>query len=118
MGSPMDIMQWLRETAERWLYPDLGKVAPHHRGRAMQRAKSEPFDFLELACILAAVVAVTYLTRHSMKDPTAIDRLSAAAANFVVAVPQLLLLAGPFYIRRNRRGLRAFLAEQNSGRPL
>ena len=108
----MDTIQGLRQTAERWLYPDLGRIAPHHRLRAMERAKSEPFDFLELVSILAAIVTVTYLTRYALKDPTAIDRMSAALANFVVAVPQLLVLAGPFYIRRNRRGLRAFLAEQ------
>lgn len=114
----MDTIQGLKQIAERWLYPDLGKVAPQHRLRAMERAKSEPFDILELACILAAIVTVTYVTRYALKDPSAIDRLSAAVANFIVAVPQLLLLAGPFYIRRNRRGLRAFLAEQSSGRPI
>ena len=37
------------------------------------------------------------------------DRFGAAIANFIVAIPLLLVLAGPFYVRRTRRGLRAQL---------
>ena len=78
----------------------------------MQRARSETFDFLEVVGLAAAIAAVAYFTRYALKDPSLADRLSAAVANFIVAVPQLVLLAGPLLVRRNRRGLRAFLHEQ------
>ncbi|MDX2156063.1 MAG: hypothetical protein SFW09_06075 [Hyphomicrobiaceae bacterium] len=108
----MDATQGFKQTIERWLYPELAKIAPHHRARALEKARAESFDFLEVACILAAIVTVTYLTRYSLKDAGVVDRLSAALANFVVALPQLLLFAGPFFVRRTRRGLRLFLDDQ------
>jgi hypothetical protein len=40
------------------------------------------------------------------------ERFGAILASFIVAVPLLVLLAGPFYVRRTRRGLRAQLLEQ------
>ncbi|HRD77133.1 MAG TPA: hypothetical protein PK264_14585 [Hyphomicrobiaceae bacterium] len=109
----MQSIQALRQTLDRWLYPDLSKVAPHHRERAMQRARSEAFDFLEICGLAAAIAAVTYFTRYALKAPSVSDRLSAAIANFIVAIPQLVLFAGPLLVRRNRRGLRAFLDELN-----
>ncbi len=108
----MQAIQPLRQTIDRWLYPDLAKVAPHHRVRAMSRARSEDLDYLEICGLIAALAAVTYFTRYGLKDPTFTDRLSIAVANFLVAIPQLVLFAGPFLVRRTRRGLRAFLQEQ------
>lgn len=93
---------------ERRIYPELGRIAPHHRQRAMERARSERFDSVEFIGILAAVAATAYLTRYGVAGMTASGRFLAALLNFVVAVALLVLIAGPFYIRRNRRGLRAF----------
>lgn len=110
----MQAIQPLRQTIDRWLYPDLARVAPHHRERAMNRARLENLDYLEICGLIAALAAVTYFTRYSLKDPTFADRLSFAVANFLVAIPQLVLFAGPFFVRRTRRGLRAYLEEQRS----
>ena len=93
-------------------YPELSRVAPQHRERALERARSESFDFLEICGLVAAMAAVTYLTRYGLKDPTLAERLSAALATLVIAIPQLVLFAGPFLVRRTRRGLRAFLEDQ------
>lgn len=112
----MESLQALRQTAERWLYPELAHIAPHHRERALQRARDESFDSLEWAGILFALVVVTAFTRYGFKDPSLADRLVAALWNFAIAVPPLVLLAGPFLVRRMRRGLRAFMAEQNPAR--
>ncbi|HEX4892244.1 MAG TPA: hypothetical protein VFV47_03080 [Hyphomicrobiaceae bacterium] len=108
----MQDIQVLRQTLDMWLYPDLARIAPHHRERAMERARSEAFDFLEIAGLVAAIAAVTYVTRYVLKDPSLADRLLATVVNFIIAVPQLLLLAGPFLVRRTRRGLRSFLEQQ------
>lgn len=109
----MQDIQSIRSTLERWLYPDLARVAPHNRTRALQRARSESFDFLEVCGLVTAMGVVAYLTRYAVKDPSIADRLSAAVANFVIAIPQLFILASPFLVRRTRRGLRAFLIEQD-----
>lgn len=99
----MQALQPLRQTIDRWLYPDLGQVAPRHGERAMHRARSEGKDTLEICGLVAALTVATYLTRYSLKEPTFADRVSFAVANFVVAIPQLVLFAGPFPVRRTRR---------------
>ena len=108
----MDGIESLRRTIDQWLYPELNRVAPQHRQRALERARSVSFDLLEICGLVAAIAAVTYLTRYGLKDPTIVDRLSAALATLVIAIPQLVLFAGPFLVRRTRRGLRAFLDDQ------
>ena len=112
----MPSLQSLRQQLAQALYPDLASIAPQHRERAMQRARSESFDFLEVCGIVTAIGVVTLLTRVGLKDPTLADRLSTAVALFIVAAPQLLVLAGPFLVRRTRRGLRAFLDEERRPR--
>lgn len=110
----MDALGQGKRWIEQRLYPELECIAPHHRQRAMERARAESFDTLEFIGILAAVVATTYLTRYGFVAPTPADRFWAAIMNFLVAIPQLVLIAGPFYVRRNRRGLRAFVDQHRA----
>ncbi len=97
--------KWLEER----LYPELERIAPHQRRRAMEHARAESFDTLELIGILAAVAAAAYITKSGIVTSMA-EHFWAALMSFVLAVPLLVLIAGPFYVRRNRRGLRAFLS--------
>lgn len=106
----MDIFEHGRMWLERRIYPEIEGIAPHHRQRAMERARAENFDTLELVGILAAIAATTYLTRYGVVAP---GRFWSAILNFVVAIPLLVLIAGPFYVRRNRRGLQAFRRAMN-----
>lgn len=105
------------EHAARWLedrlYPELERIAPHQRQRALVRARAESFDTLEMVGILAAVAAAAYMTRAGVVTSIP-DRFWAGLASFALAVPLLVLIAGPFYVRRNRRGLRAFLHPEPS----
>lgn len=104
----MSALEHGRAWLVRQIYPELERIAPQHRQRAMERARSESFDTVELVGILAAVAATTYLTRYGVVAPTPSGRFWAAILNFVVAIPLLVLIAGPFYVRRNRRGIKAF----------
>lgn len=104
----MGVLDHGRMWLERLIYPELERIAPHHRQRAMERARAESFDTLEMIGILAAIAATTYLTRYGIVPATPSSRFWAAILNFVVAIPLLVLIAGPFYVRRNRRGLKAF----------
>ncbi len=90
----------------KWLYPELKEFAPKDRIDALRRAKEGSFDFVELAGIGIALVLVVTLTRYSVAGMGALQRIGAMLANFVVAIPLLVVFAGPFYVRRVRRGLR------------
>jgi hypothetical protein len=89
-----------------WLYPELKRFSPKDRLDALRKAKEGPFDFVELAGIGVALVLVVTLTRYSVAEMGALQRIGAMLANFLVAIPLLVVFAGPFYVRRVRRGLR------------
>jgi hypothetical protein len=92
-----------------WLYPELKRIDPKDRIRALQKAKEVPFDAIELIGIGIALVLVVGVTRYSVAEMGLIARVGAALANFIVAIPLLMIFAGPFYVRRVRRGLREFI---------
>ncbi len=89
-----------------WLYPDLKKIDPKERINALRKARETSFDTIEIVGIGIAVVLVVILTRYSALGMAPLGRMGAALWNFVVAIPLLLVFAGPFYVRRIRRGLR------------
>ena len=94
------------DALNRWLYPELGKIHPRDRSRALKEAKGGPFDAIEFAGIGIALLLVVILTRYSTAGMGLTERIGAALANFVVSLGLLALFAGPFYVRRIRRGLR------------
>ena len=96
----------LSELMENLLYPELRGYGRQDRARLLRDARQEPFELLEWAGILAALVIVAGLTRYSVAGFELADRIAVALANFLVAVPLLVATAGPFLVRRTRRGLR------------
>ena len=93
------------------LYPELEGFAPQEREGALERARRQPFDWVELAGLGLGVVAAALLTRYGADGLAVLERLTAATANFVVAAPLLALAAGPFLWRRTRRALREELGD-------
>lgn len=55
--------------------------------------------------MLAALVLVVSVTRYSVAGFGLVDRFAFMLANFLVAVPLLVVTVGPFLVRRTRRGL-------------
>jgi hypothetical protein len=96
----------LSELMENLLYPELRAYGRQDRARLLRDARQEPFELLEWAGILAALVIVAGVTRYSVAGFGLADRIAVALANFIVAVPLLVATAGPFLVRRTRRGLR------------
>ena len=96
----------LSELMENLLYPELRGYGRQDRARLLRDARQEPFELLEWAGILAALVIVAGVTRYSVAGFGLADRIAVALANFLVAVPLLVATAGPFLVRRTRRGLR------------
>ncbi len=94
---------------EKLLYPELKSIAPHHQNHALKQAKEEPFELLEWAGILVGIVISVGVTRYSAAGFGIAERLAAALANFAIAVPLIIILVGPFLVRRTRRGLQRYL---------
>jgi hypothetical protein len=89
------------------LYPELRALPPEQRERALGRAKEWPFDVVELLGMAAGLVLVTAFTRYGVDYLDVGGRFALAVLNFLVAIPLLALAAGPFLVRRTRRGLQA-----------
>lgn len=94
---------------EYLLYPELRQFEPGRQAGALKAAAASGFDAIETIGLALALAATLLLTRYSGATMGLADRFGAAIANFIVAIPLLLVLAGPFYVRRTRRGLRAQL---------
>jgi hypothetical protein len=80
-----------------WLYPELKRIDPKERSSALQEAKDSPFGAIELVGIGIALVLAVVVTRYSATGMGALGRIGAALWNFMVAIPILLVFAGPFY---------------------
>jgi len=104
-------MAWLRE---RILYPQLRSFPERERAGALRRARSQPFDVVELVGIALGLVLATALTRYHLDGDDAAGRLAAFAVNVALAVPALAVLVGPFLVRRVRRGLDDEIARRGS----
>lgn len=99
-------MDRFRELIENLLYPELEAYGREKRAHLLRDARQEPFDILERAGLLAALVIVVGITRYSVAGFGLADRLAVVLANFLVAIPLLVATAGPFLLRRTKRGLR------------
>jgi cation transport ATPase len=94
---------------EYWLYPELKKFELSDRDLALRKAKDAKMDGFELMGLTLAVALTVALTKYSNAGLALIERIGAALANLLIAIPILMVLAGPFYVRRIRRALRAQL---------
>ena len=99
-------MERLKELLENLLYPELRAYAHEDRARLLREARDEPLDLLEGAGILSALVIVVAATRYSVAGFGLADRFAVVLANFLLAIPLLVATAGPFFLRRTKRGLR------------
>ena len=96
-------------------YPELRRFEPVRQAAALKTASDSGFDTIEYVGLALSLAATVVLTRYSAADMGLADRFGAAIANFIVAIPLLLTLAGPFYVRRTRRGLRSQLKRTQAG---
>lgn len=87
------------------LFPELKRFSAEERAAALRAAKEENPDLIELVGIVASVGIVTWLVGKFGIGASAGSRLFAVIASFIVAIPLLAVTAGPFLIRRTRRGL-------------
>lgn len=99
----------VRQKIEDLLYPQLKPYRRNERDRLLRKAAETSLDFFEWTGILAAIIFVVAITRYSAVDFGLLDRVVVALVNFGVSLLLLGIMAGPFLIRRTRRGLRSQL---------
>jgi hypothetical protein len=79
------------------------------------RAREGSFDLVELVGLTIALALTVVLTRYSVAEMSIAGRIAAIFANFVIAIPLLLVLGGPFYFRRTRRHLQKLTRDGQRG---
>ena len=100
----------LRRTFLVWAMPRLVELPPGEWEHAARLARNVEFDAVERIAIVAGVVFTAYALHF---DPEQVGTLSVFArylGQFLTAVPVLLLVVGPFMLRRARRGLDQVIA--------
>ena len=97
---------------DRFFYPQLTAFPAEERADALRRARRTALDVIELVGIAVGLVLVTAITRYQLDPSSVADGFVAAMANFVIAVPLLIVFVGPFLVRRVRRGLDDELARR------
>jgi hypothetical protein len=96
------------------LYPELRKFDAQDQAGALAKAKAARLDAIELVGVAVGLLVTVLITRYSSDGLSVSGRFAAILANFVIAVPFLGILVGPFLVRRTRRSLRAQCALQTS----
>lgn len=91
------------------VYSELRRYPPSERRSALERARAGAFDMFECMGLLLAVVLVTGLSHYSTAGLSSIQILGVAGVSFFMSLALLVIVGGPFLIRRTRRHLAAEL---------
>lgn len=98
-----------------WVYPELNRIPEQERGAALAQAGDFPFDGIELGGMAVGLVMTAALTRFVLLE-SFVQYVMSTLASFFAALAILFVCVGPFYIRRTRRGLDAYLLKINRDR--
>lgn len=104
------------EKLNHWLCPEPRQFDSSEQGEALRKAKETSFDAVELIGLAVALLVTVSLTRYSAAGWGLAEHLGAMLANFVVAIPVLVVFAGPFDVRHTRRGLRTYVSRHSAHR--
>ncbi len=117
MANPNTSHLW-RDALKRgiltWLLPHILKLPPREWDSAVKQASNADFDWLETTWLIGGVVFVTYLLRFEPEQVASISPPVRYLLQFVAAFPLLLIVVGPVYLRRARRGLDTVIAAYRS----
>jgi hypothetical protein len=96
-----------------WLYPDLRKLPDRDRDRIWRVAIGGSFLPAEQTLIVAGVAAAAVLVKYARFRSVFGNPLLGFAADFIVAALVLVVVAGPAYWLRTRRGLDSAMNKKN-----
>ena len=103
----------LKTMALALAYPALQRLPLAQWSEALGQARKTEFDRIEQIGILAAVAVVAYLLRLETQQAAALSLPMRYLTQFLAAALLLIAAAGPFYLRRTRRGLELELERQH-----
>lgn len=96
-----------------WLYPRLRGLPPAERKPLLEKAREIDFDWLEWGGIVGGSAFVAWLLHFDYSALPPHMRMVVPVLQFVLALPLLAIVVGPFYVRRARRGLDRELERRN-----
>lgn len=96
-----------------WMLPRLVELPEPEWETAIKQASAIEFDGVEQIGLISGVAFVAYLSRSDIESATSLSLFLEYVAQFVVAMPLLLLVVGPVYLRRMRRGLESVLSQRH-----
>lgn len=88
-----------------WLLPRIVVIRRSEWGAVLTRLRETPFDTLEKAGIVLSLAFATYLLGADSSLAAERSLPVVYVFQFLAAVPLLVVLAGPLYVRCLRRGL-------------
>lgn len=97
--------------------PRLAELPPGERDEAIEQARNAEFDGWERVGMIAGVALTAYLLRFELPPAHAWALPLRYLVQFAAAVPLLVLLVGPFYLRCARRGLDQVIASRTLAHP-
>jgi hypothetical protein len=92
--------------------PRLSEIPPAEWNSALEKSRNIDFDGAERVAIVVSVGFVTALLSFSPEQIESFGFFSKYAIQFALALPMLIALLAPFYLRRLRRGLDAVISTQ------
>lgn len=95
----------LRRQAMLLLYPQLRAFPMDAWESVLARARHSDFDVQEWIGIVGGVCLVAWLLGQGVVPVDMASRFLGYLLQFVLALPLLIVVVGPFYVRRTRRGL-------------
>ena len=100
---------------QSWLLPRIIELPPREWDSAVMQARNVDFDLIETVWLFGGVAFVTYLLAFDPEQATTVSVPIRSLVQFVAAIPLLLIIVGPAYLRRARRGLDSVIATYRSG---
>lgn len=98
-------------------FPRLMELPPSDWRESIRNAQNIDFDFGERISLMAGVAFVTYLLQFDVALAETMALPIRYLLQFLGAVPLLLLLIGPVYLRRARRGIDLVISRHIGGLP-
>lgn len=104
----------LRRQIIMFALPRLSEIPPAKWNSALRDSRNIDFDGAERVAIVISVGFVTALLSFSPEQIESLGFVAKYAIQFALALPMLLALLAPFYLRRLRRGLDAVISNQHT----
>ena len=104
----------INRIAMMWLYPRLRELPPEAWESSLRKARDTEFSKVEWSGVIVGVAFVAWLLGIDPSVFAAVPPFAVYLLQFVFALPLLVVVVGPLYLRRTRRGLDRELARRET----